>query len=205
MALIVTGHQRSGATLLVRLFNAHPHVRMTGEFGNFLEVGSPRGRYDRQLLKRWAGIVLRPTPLAVSFAGRGPWRDVVFQNNRFVLEYLRRLHGTGGQVVTAAVIEQVLKELLPGAKIVGDKYPEYIWGLDTLVGVEGLSTLVIYRDCRDVTASTLEKVRGEWRGRSHSSCGSWTRPRRWRDDGSARSSAWRRTRIGSSSCATRTW
>ena len=31
MALIVTGHQRSGTILLARLFDAHPEVRITGE------------------------------------------------------------------------------------------------------------------------------------------------------------------------------
>ena len=51
----------------------------------------------------------------------------------------------------------------PGAQVVGDKYPEYIWSLDNLVANPGLSTLVIYRDCRDVTSSTLQRARTDWR------------------------------------------
>jgi hypothetical protein len=152
MALIVTGHQRSGTTLLARLFDAHPEVRITGEFGNFLEVGAPRGRYVRRQLKRWGGIVVR-----------GWRRNVMIQSNRFVLQYLQQIVGGGANGVTVEVIEKALHELLPGVKVVGDKYPEYIWSLDDLVANEGLSTLVIYRDCRDVTSSTLVRARTDWR------------------------------------------
>jgi hypothetical protein len=152
MALIVTGHQRSGTTLLARLFDAHPEVRITGEFGNFLEVGAPRTRYVRRQLKRWGGIAVR-----------GWRRNVMIQSNRFVLQYLHRVVGAGADGVTVEVIEKALHELLPGAKVVGDKYPEYIWGLDDLVANAGLSTLVIYRDCRDVTSSTLVRARTDWR------------------------------------------
>lgn len=152
MALIVTGHQRSGTTLLARLFDAHPEVRITGEFGNFLEVGAPRGRYVRRQLKRWGGIVVR-----------GWRRNVMIQSHRFVLEYLKRIIASSPDRVTVEIIEQALKELLPGARVVGDKYPEYIWSLDNLAANEGLSTLVIYRDCRDVTSSTLQRARTDWR------------------------------------------
>jgi hypothetical protein len=152
MALIITGHQRSGTTLLARLFNAHPEVRLTGEFGNFVEIGAPRSRYVRRLLKRWGGIVVR-----------GWRRNVMIQSNRFVLEYLKRIMGAGPDGVTIEIIEHALHDLLPGAKVVGDKYPEYIWDLDGLAGIAGLSTLVIYRDCRDVTSSTLVRARTDWR------------------------------------------
>lgn len=152
MPLIITGHQRSGTTLLARLLNAHPEVRITGEFGNFLEVGAPRGRYVRRQLKRWGGIVVR-----------GWRRNVMIQSNRFVLQYLQQIAGGGADGVTVEVIEKALHELLPGAKVVGDKYPEYIWSLDNLAANEGLSILVIYRDCRDVTSSTLLRARTDWR------------------------------------------
>jgi hypothetical protein len=152
MALIVTGHQRSGTTLLARLLNAHSEVRITGEFGNFLEIGELRSRYIRRMLKRWGGIVIR-----------GWRRNVMIQNNRFVLQYLKRIIGAGADGVTLEIIDQALHEMLPGAKVVGDKYPEYIWDLDNLAGISGLSTLVVYRDCRDVTSSTLVRARGDWR------------------------------------------
>jgi hypothetical protein len=154
MALIVTGHQRSGTTLLARLFNAHPEIRLTGEFGNFQEIGAPRSRYVRRMLKRWGGIAVR-----------GWRRNVMIQSNRFVLEYLKRIMDAGTDGVTVGVIEQALHELLPGAKIVGDKYPEYIWNLYNLAIHPALSTVVIYRDCRDLTSSTLVRARGDWRRR----------------------------------------
>jgi len=163
MALIVTGHQRSGTTLLARLLNAHPKVLMTSEFGNFLKVGAPRTRYILRQLKRWGGVVTRTSPMAVSFSGRGARRDAMVENNRFVLRYLKRIMGAGGDRVTVEIIEQALHPLLPGAKVVGDKYPEYIWELDGLVAAAGLSTVVIYRDCRDVTSSTLQRARTDWR------------------------------------------
>lgn len=152
MPLIITGHQRSGTTLLSRLFNAHPEVRITDEFGNFLEVGAPRARYFRRQLKRWGGIVVR-----------GWRRKVRIQSHRFVLQYLREISSADADRVTVDVIEQALHELLPGARVVGDKYPEYIWSLDDLAVHPRLYTLVIYRDCRDVTSSTLLRARTDWR------------------------------------------
>ena len=163
MALIVTGHQRSGTTLMARLINGHPQARMTSEFGNYLELGGPFASYARRMATRWVGIALRPRPLALSFEGQGQLRDVMYQNSRFVLQYLKRLQRLRAKAVTADVIEEVMHELLPGATVVGDKYPEYIWDLDRLVGSSGLSVLVMYRDCRDVTSSTLARARTNWR------------------------------------------
>ena len=163
MALIVTGHQRSGTTLVARLLNAHPQVRMTGEFGNYLRLGAPFPTYVRRMLQRWGGIAFRSWPLAVTFESPGSHREVVYQNNRFVIQYLRRLRGLDADKIITEVIERVLHELLPGAKVVGDKYPEYIWDLESLARDPGLSILVLCRDCRDVTSSTLEKARTDWR------------------------------------------
>ncbi len=163
MALVITGHQRSGTTLVAKLCNAHPQIRITGEFGNFLSLGQPCSVYTRRLIKRWAGIVVRNWPLAVSFAGKGAHRTVIKENNRFVLRFLEGIRSSRGQTITAKEIESVLHELLPGAAIVGDKYPEYIYCLDDLARDDALASLVIYRDCRDVTSSTLRKARNEWR------------------------------------------
>lgn len=57
----------------------------------------------------------------------------------------------------------MLHQLFPETSVVGDKYPDYVFSLDNLANAEGLSSLVIYRDCRDVTSSTLQKARTEWR------------------------------------------
>ena len=163
MAFVITGHQRSGTTLLAKLCNAHPEICVTGEFGNFLCVGESYASYKRRMLLRWGGIALRNWPLSVSFAGKGAYRTVIKENNRFVLHYLEGIRSRRGQTISANIIESVLCSLFPEAKVVGDKYPEYIFSLDKLADADGLSTLVIYRDCRDVTSSTLLKARTEWR------------------------------------------
>jgi len=163
MVFVITGHQRSGTTLVAKLFNAHPEIRVTGEFGNFLCLGQTYPRYRRRLIKRWGGIALRDWPLSVSFAGKGAHRTVIWENNRFVYRYLRAVRSRRAPAISGKTIESVLRELFPGAKAVGDKYPEYILGLDDLASDNALSPLAIYRDCRDVTSSTLRKARTEWR------------------------------------------
>lgn len=163
MVFVITGHQRSGTTLVAKLFNAHPEIRVTGEFGNFLSLGQAYPKYRRRLIKRWGGIALRDWPLSVSFAGKGAHRTVIRENNRFVNQYLRALRSRRAPAISGKTIESVLRELFPGAKAVGDKYPEYIFSLDDLARDNTLSPLVIYRDCRDVTSSTLKKARTEWR------------------------------------------
>ncbi len=163
MAFLVTGHQRSGTTLLSRLFSDHPELGMTNEFGNFLRVGSRYDVYTRRLLKRWGGILIRGWPIVESFDTRGPYRSIVLQNNTLTLRYLGALQRRRPETVSAAVIDQILKELFPSAKVVGDKYPEYIFSLDELVADDDLGRLVIYRDCRDVTSSTLIRARTKWR------------------------------------------
>lgn len=60
-------------------------------------------------------------------------------------------------------IEAALRTVLPEAHVVGDKYPEYVFALDELAPAQGLTVVVIYRDCRDVVSSTLRKIRGDWR------------------------------------------
>lgn len=163
MALIITGHQRSGTTLLSRLCSVHPEMSMTNEFGNFLRIGQPHPVYTRRLLKRWGGIALRWWPLDETFGRPGPRRTVVRQNNRFIYKYLSSLRARKGQVISAAVIDEIMGEVLPTTSVVGDKYPEYIFSLDELVGDDDLCRMVIYRDCRDVTSSTLIRARTDWR------------------------------------------
>lgn len=163
MALVITGHQRSGTTLLAKLCNAHPQISVTGEFGNFLCLGQTRSRYVRRMLKRWGGIAVRNWPLSVSFAGKGEHRTVIKENNHFVMRYLAAIGKRPESIMTSGIIDAVLRQLLPAAVVVGDKYPEYVFSLDDLARDEALSTLVIYRDCRDVTSSTLRKARTEWR------------------------------------------
>lgn len=136
---------------------------MTNEFGNFLGLGQPHANYVGRLLKRWGGIATRGWPLTESFAARGPRRTVLRRNNLFVWRYLTRMNVRRTKIITSDVIDEVLREVLPAAQVVGDKYPEYIFSLDELATDANLSRLVIYRDCRDVTSSSLQRARTEWR------------------------------------------
>ena len=72
---------------------------------------------------------------------------------------------TRAPVVDTAAREAVLRRMYRPASIVGDKYPGYVFDLETHVEDPVLSCLVIYRDGRDVTSSTLRAVRTMWQGR----------------------------------------
>ncbi|OPZ88464.1 MAG: hypothetical protein BWY73_01658 [candidate division TA06 bacterium ADurb.Bin417] len=61
-------------------------------------------------------------------------------------------------------MEAALRALFPSARLVGDKYPNYIYHLDAIVESDGILPLVIYRDGRDVVSSTLDNVRTLWAG-----------------------------------------
>ncbi len=74
-----------------------------------------------------------------------------------------------GPVISASVIRKSLSSTFPGARVVGDKTPEYIFALDEFANVEGFSCLVIFRDIRDVASSTLQRVRTKWRRQSWTS------------------------------------
>jgi hypothetical protein len=63
-------------------------------------------------------------------------------------------------------IETVLQSIFPQTRVVGDKYPEYVFWLDEFAQIDSLYSLIIYRDCRDVTNSTLKKAKTTWRDKS---------------------------------------
>lgn len=170
MVLIVTGHQRSGTTLLMRLCNTHPEISLTSEFGNFYHLDQPYAAYRRFILQRW-------------------WqkRNAAFLDDRqqrlkganslvnlgFVIQYLRQINLRKiylpqvartplGDRVGVETIEAALKSLYPGASLVGDKYPDYVFRLRYLTPHPNLRTLVIYRDPRDVASSSVLRTRTDW-------------------------------------------
>lgn len=161
MSLIITGCQRSGTTLLFDLCNSHPDITVTMEFGNFLNLDRPFTLYMFRMIKRWGGIGIRNWPL-VSTSGniwvhvnkRLNWK-IISRNHAFIARYLLKMLKHQGKQIGVSVIEKTLKNILPGARIVGDKYPDYVFELDNLAKSDDLSILVIYRDCRDVASSAL--------------------------------------------------
>lgn len=164
MALIIGGHPRSGTTLLQQLCSGHPEMAVTYEHGSFLALGMPFPVYRRQMLQRlWR---TKHTSVLVADESSLPAR---LDSLRFGWRFIRKIGICRGRRVELPDVEAVLLQLYPRARIVGDKNPRYVFILDRLARVEGLSRVIIYRDCRDVVISTLQRVRGDWRQRP------WTR------------------------------
>lgn len=162
MSILIAGHQRSGTTLLKDLCNSHPQVAVTGEFGNYMLLDEPYPVYARFIWGRWwkkrNAAILEPHPLkGVDMA----------RNLGFTLRYLAalrmELRGGPGRVVDAGVIDAGLRRLFPGKSLVGDKYPDHIFRMSKLSRDERLKCIFIYRDPRDVAASTLKRARSELR------------------------------------------
>lgn len=162
MSILIAGHQRSGTTLLKDLCNSHPQIAVTGEYGNYMLLDVAYSRYARFILGRWwkkrnAAILTPHTVKGVNMA----------RNLDFTLRYLAalraELQGPPYGHVDAAVVERGLKRLFPGKSLVGDKYPDHIFKLSKLSRDDRLKCVFIYRDPRDVAASTLKRARTELR------------------------------------------
>ena len=82
---------------------------------------------------------------------------------RFLKGYLTELFRNLPRVVDTEARESILHRLY-NVRIVGDKYPGYVFDLETFVKDRHLSCLVIYRDGRDVVSSTQHAVRTRWKG-----------------------------------------
>jgi hypothetical protein len=133
---------------------------VTNEFACFADVGHAYIHSVRARLAQWRLV-----------NGRWAYDSVHAQNPQkhwanlmFTLGYLQKLarHFTGN--LTVSSVANALKHHFPEANYVGDKWPQYMPLLPDLVQAD-VKVVVIYRDCRDVTSSFLEKVRTEWRTR----------------------------------------
>jgi hypothetical protein len=163
---------RSGTTILQRLCNAHPQMRVTDEFGNYAFLGDPFHRYAARTAARIHTIggrwrILGPpgylsSRLPHDFGVRSRNHAANLQNCAVHLLRLARhcpVTVTLDRLVRADAHDN--QELL----VVGDKLPSYALMWDRLVPLPDLLRLVIYRDCRDVTSSFLRKVRTDWKRR----------------------------------------
>jgi hypothetical protein len=158
MALLIAGHQRSGTTLTKDLCNSHPDIAVTGEFGNFMRLDLPVDAYVHFIVDRWwrkrnAAILDARRPKGVNMG----------RNFLFIVRYLRAIGAQQPQVVDAAVIETALKQMFPGKRVVGDKYPDHVFQLNKISRNENIQTVFIYRDPRDVASSALKRARSELR------------------------------------------
>lgn len=159
MLLLLGGHARSGTTLLRHLCNSHREMAVTNELDFLSGLGYGYVGHGRVLLARvWQrtqqgirwGNGLEPGARAAKFAAR----------------YLRALRVNGERVVDVPAVERAMRAVFPGASVVGDKTPHYGMLLDRVAGMPGLTSIIIYRDCRDVVSSFLERVRTAWRTRA---------------------------------------
>lgn len=168
MLIIIAGHPRSGTTLLRNLCNAHPELNITMEFGNFAGMWQTYPRHAIWLLRRCFRRCHESFLVDVEYD-----QTPMSQKQRlfFVLRYLSALRPSINQVIHANEIENALYSCAisssskSGTPILGDKSAFYIFHLDQLVQSDIIKYIAIYRDCRDVVSSTLNKVRTDWRGR----------------------------------------
>ena len=152
MVLLIGGHPRSGTTILRQLCDRHPEMRVTSEVGCFLPTVSSYRAHSSHVLKRLLRVGNK-----YSFSSS-------HHNALFITRYMFMVSRFRQQSIDSRAIEAVLRRIYPRARIVGDKWPDYVYELDKLVGVDGLRLVIIYRDCRDVVSSTLKKARTDWRG-----------------------------------------
>lgn len=156
--LAIGGHPRSGTSILARVCNSHPEIALTSEFRNLADMGENYFRYVASIRKDfWHGLI-QPPP------NRRWWQKSKVVNATFFARYLVGLLPYG-RYVDAEAVRKVLHWIFPDASVVGDKRPIYYMKLDKLTRIEGLHTIIVYRDCRDVTSSVFRMMDTTWRGR----------------------------------------
>ncbi|MDQ4074889.1 MAG: sulfotransferase, partial [Chloroflexota bacterium] len=152
MAIILTGHHRSGTSILALLCNSHPDMTITNEFGNFLALGEPTATYSRFMLAHWWNK--RNVPFALSQRYTNRIRGMyMLQNLIFITRYLYAVRRQGKARVAASTVDAALRSLAPHKRVVGDKHPDYAFKLDQFANVDAVRCLFIYRDPRDLASS----------------------------------------------------
>ena len=162
MILLITGHPRSGTTMLRSFCNAHPEIAVTHEFGNFLYLQRPYTDHAKMIWARWRTVNAR-----WEFIDSQKPERANFHNLKFILRYLWALRWVSSPQakIDGHKIGLALRRLFGKPALVGDKLPQYRNRLDEFIADQDIKCLLIYRDCRDVTSSFLQKKRTEWKGR----------------------------------------
>jgi hypothetical protein len=163
--LLIGGRPRSGTTLLRDLCDVHPDITLTHEFGTFLALNEPYDVYRDKILRRWrAQRILHCRIRRSRRSKRRLWRWAIsLRGHAFAIRYLGKIRRYRPGCIDLSAVEATLREVFPRAGIVGDKMPDYVHLLDELAPASGLSSVMIYRDCRDVTSSHLKLARTSWR------------------------------------------
>ena len=159
--LLVTGHQRSGTTILRILLNSHPEIAVTHEFADLKYLGRSRAFYSAYILRQILAIARKGGRFNLFRNEPTSLRE----NLLFIVSYWLRIQRTRSWRIGFAGAESALHGMFPNRRWVGDKFPDYIWSLKYFAGCEKLTCIVIYRDARDVVSSTLANVRTVWKNR----------------------------------------
>lgn len=156
-AMVIGGMPRSGTTLLAALCRTHPEISMTIELKSYSQLGATFHEYAHASWERLRYV-------------RGSWRfhGPRFQNSLlnfasnvfFLVGHLARMWRHVDGVVTPRA---VAASTAFGAKVAADKFPDYVFAIDELVRAPDIRCVAIYRDCRDVASSFLQKVRTTWK------------------------------------------
>ena len=148
MALLIGGSNGSGKSLFCEICNSHPDVRITDELRAFLKINATFFQHIGSLHIKWRDCInirrCKRNDLKIRY---------------LVLVGLRTILSNR---VSVSDIEKVLKCLFPHASIVGDAFSPYVSNLDKTVSIPGLKHVAVYRDCRDVTATIKQRLKGSW-------------------------------------------
>lgn len=160
-AVILTGHHRSGTSILALLCNSHPDIVLTNEFGNFWAIGRSPAAYARDILARWWQRRNVPFALAPTYSShiRGTY---MLKNLLFVTRYLYAVAAQRRQQVDPTTIVAALRPWAPAKRVFGDKHPDYVFQLNRLTREDALRCVFIYRDPRDLASSVLAVSRKVW-------------------------------------------
>lgn len=165
MGLLIIGHHRSGTTVLTGICNGHPDITLLNEAGWYMALDQPFKKHAQYVLARW--LKKRNFPLIQPrYRAVRKIKGVDFIRN-FLLtsRYLGNLlaQSRAEPIITAYDVTGALRGIFPRAHLVGDKYPDYWFKLDSLAQKSDLRCVAIYRDPRDTANSVLIKSRGVWK------------------------------------------
>ena len=169
--LVIGGHPRSGTTLLARLLNLHPAMAVSFEFRPFLGLDRDPPSHWQVLRKDFARrriVEIKWLPSWRMGQGGGlPRRAILgaldrLESARFLSTYRAMIRET--PTVTTEVIHSAYLAHFGRKHLLGDKVPEYIFSLDSLISEPGLVRVLIYRDPRDVAASAIKMIERGWGG-----------------------------------------
>ncbi len=156
--LVITGHPRSGTTILNYVVNSHPHVVTTFEFKSLPAGTTGLGQYLRGIRSDYGQRRIVTPPQKMS------QRNRQFYNLSFYWRYVFWVALFSRGTVTADSVLRAYRRVYPGLLVYGDKHPQYyIDRLDDFLHIANTKIVCIYRDGRDVVTSVLNRSWGDGR------------------------------------------